>query len=49
VWTAPRVAKYQLGTSYFCDDKTVSHFREIAKTFQDEGFELIEDLLQLGI
>jgi P4 family phage/plasmid primase-like protien len=44
----PREAKYQLGNSYYCD-KTISHFKEIAKTCQEEGFELIEDLQQLDI
>ena len=39
----PRKAKYQLGNSYFCDDKAVSHFREIAKNCQEESFELIKD------
>ena len=43
----PREAKYKLGNSYYCDDKTISHFKEIAKTCKDEGFELIEDLQQL--
>lgn len=42
----PREAQYQLGNSYCCDDKAVSHFRDDAKTCQDEGFELIEDLQQ---
>jgi len=42
-----REAKYKLGNSYYCNDKAVSHFREVAKTCQDEGFELIEDLQQL--
>jgi hypothetical protein len=45
----PREAKYQLGNSYYCDGKAVSHFREIAKTCQEENFELIEDLQQLDI
>ncbi len=39
----PREAKYKLGKSYYCDDKTISHFREIAKTCQEENFELIEN------
>jgi hypothetical protein len=42
----PREAKYKLGNSYHCDDKAISHFREIAKIFREEGFELIEDLPQ---
>ena len=45
----PRESKYKLGNSYYCDDKAVSHFREISKTCQEEGFELIEDLQQLDI
>ena len=45
----PREAKYQLGNSYYCDDKAVSHFNEIARTCQKEGFELIEDMQQLDI
>jgi hypothetical protein len=45
----PREAKYKLGNNYYCDDKAVSHFREIAKTCQKEGFELIEDMRQLDI
>ena len=45
----PREAKYQLANSYYCDDKAVSHFREIAKNCQEENFELIEDLQQLDI
>jgi hypothetical protein len=44
----PREAKYKLGNN-FCYDKVVSHFREIAKTCQEEGFELIEDLEQLDV
>jgi len=40
----PREAKYKFGNNYYCDDKAVSHFREVAKTCQEEGFELIEDL-----
>jgi len=43
-----REAKYQLGSSYFCNDRAISHFREVAKTCQDEGFELTEDLQQRG-
>jgi len=42
----PREAKYKLGSNHYCDDKLVSHFKEIAKTCQKEGFELIEDLQQ---
>ena len=45
----PREAKYKLGNSYYCDDKAISHFREIAKNCQEEGFELIEDLQQIGM
>ena len=45
----PREAKYKLGNSYYCDDKAISHFKEIAKNCQEEGFELIEDLQQLYI
>jgi P4 family phage/plasmid primase-like protien len=40
----PREAKYQLGNSYYCHDKIISHFREIEKTCLDEGFTLVEDL-----
>ena len=40
----PRDAKYKLGNSHYCHDEAVSHFREVTKTCQDEGFELIEDL-----
>jgi hypothetical protein len=39
----PREAKYKLGNSYYCDDKAISHFREIAKNCQEESFELIKD------
>ena len=39
----PMEAKCKLGNSYYCHEKAVSHFREIAKICQDEGFELIED------
>jgi hypothetical protein len=35
--------KAKFGNSYYCDDKIISHFREIARTCQDEGFELISD------
>ncbi len=42
-----REAKYHLGNSYYCDDKAVSHFREIANKRHQEGFTLIEDLMQL--
>jgi hypothetical protein len=45
----PREAKYKLGNSCYCDDKTISHFREIVKNCKDEGFELIEDLQQIGV
>ena len=45
----PREAKYKLGNSHYCHDKTISYFREIVKTCQDEGFELIEDLQQRDI
>ena len=41
-----REAKYHLGSSYYCDDKVVSHFREIANKCHQEGFMLIEDLRQ---
>jgi hypothetical protein len=44
-----REGKYKLGNNYYCDDKAVSHFREIANTCQEEGFELIEDLQQLDM
>jgi hypothetical protein len=44
-----REAKYQFGDDCYCDDKAISHFREIVKTCQEEGFELIEDLQQLEI
>ena len=40
-----REAKYHLGESYYCDDKAVSHFREIANKCHQEGFMLIEDLM----
>jgi hypothetical protein len=42
-----REAKYHLGESYYCDDKAMSHFREIANKCHQEGFVLIEDLIQL--
>jgi len=42
-----REAKYHLGESYYCDDKAVSHFREVANKCHQEGFVLIEDLMQL--
>jgi P4 family phage/plasmid primase-like protien len=42
-----REAKYQLGDSFYCDDKAISHFREIANKCHQEGFMLIEDLMQL--
>jgi hypothetical protein len=45
----PREARYKLGNNYYCDDKTLSHFREITKTCRGEGFELIEDMQQLDI
>jgi hypothetical protein len=45
----PREAKYKLGNSYYCHDKAVSHFGEIAKTCQEEDFELIEDLQQRDV
>jgi hypothetical protein len=45
----PREAKYQLGNSYYCHDKAVSHFRENARTCREEGFELFEDIQQLEI
>jgi hypothetical protein len=38
--------KYQLGNLYYCNDKAISHFREIAKNCQKEGFDVIEDLQQ---
>ncbi len=41
-----REAKYQLGRGYYCHDRSVSHFTEVAKTCQSEGFELIEDQQQ---
>jgi P4 family phage/plasmid primase-like protien len=44
-----REAKYHLGNSYYCDDKAVSHFREIANKCHQEGFMLIEDFVQLDI
>jgi hypothetical protein len=44
-----REAKYHLGESYYCDDKAVSHFREIANKCHQEGFMLIEDLVQLDV
>ncbi|HEX7482215.1 MAG TPA: hypothetical protein VF350_01945 [Candidatus Bathyarchaeia archaeon] len=44
-----REAKYHLGESYYCDDKAVSHFREIANKCHQEGFALIEDLMQLDV
>jgi hypothetical protein len=31
-------------TAYYCEDKMIRHFREIAKSYRDGGFELIEDL-----
>ncbi len=42
-----REVKYHLGTIYYCDDKAMSHFREIANKCHQEGFMLIEDLVQL--
>jgi len=45
----PREAKYKLGNSYYCDDRAISHFREIANTCREEGFELIEDMQQPDI
>jgi hypothetical protein len=45
----PRETKYKLGDNYYCYDKTISHFRKIAKTCREDGFELIEDLQQLDI
>jgi hypothetical protein len=36
--------KYKLGNDYFCDDKTISHFKEIAKRCREESFDLIEEL-----
>jgi hypothetical protein len=39
-------AKRKLGNSHYCHDKVVSHFRKIAKTCPEEGFELIENLQQ---
>ena len=44
-----REAKYNLGTSYYCDDKAVSHFKEIANKCHQEGFTLIEDWIQLDV
>jgi hypothetical protein len=44
-----REAKYHLGNSNYCDDKVVSHFREIANKCHQEGFMLIEDLVQLDV
>ena len=44
-----REDKYHLGDSNYCDDKAVSHFREIANKCHQEGFMLIEDLAQLDI
>ena len=41
-----REAKYQLGKGYYCHDRSVSHFMEVANTCQREGFELIEDQQQ---
>jgi hypothetical protein len=41
-----REAKYQLGNGYYCHDKAVSHFTEVANTCQSEGFELVEDQQQ---
>jgi hypothetical protein len=42
IWLLTKSQK-KLGNGYYCDEKLVSHFREIAKTCQEEGFELIED------
>ena len=39
----PREAKYKLGNNYYCDDKAISHFREIANICREEDFELVED------
>jgi hypothetical protein len=44
MYECPREAKYKLGTKHYCDDKMVSHFREVAEKCQIEGFELIKDL-----
>ena len=39
-----REARYQLGNGYYCHDKAVSHFSEVANKCRKEGFELIEDV-----
>ena len=44
-----REAKYQLGGGYYCHDPATSHFREVAKTCQDEGFEVVEDVQTLDV
>jgi P4 family phage/plasmid primase-like protien len=41
-----REAKYKFGNNYYCDDKAISHFKELARKCREEGFELIEDLQQ---
>ena len=42
-----RETKYYFGYSFYCDDKAVSRFKGIAKKGQQEGFKLIEYLVQL--
>ena len=37
-------ARYQLGSGYYCHDKAVSHFSEVANKCRKEGFQLIEDV-----
>ena len=39
-----REARYQLGSGYYCHDKAVSHFSEVANKCRKEGFQLIEDV-----
>jgi hypothetical protein len=44
IWVA-KGCQIPTSNSHYCDDKAVRHFREISKICQEEGFELIEDLL----
>ncbi len=49
MYGCPREAKYKLGISYFCHDKAISHFSEVAEKCSKEGFEVVEDFRQLDI
>ena len=39
-----REARYQLGSGFYCHDRAVSHFSEVANKCHKEGFQLIEDV-----